>query len=52
EQKPVKRRKSSVCEAREMLGGEATVINDDEQVMSKDRALDIFFPRCRGKVVP
>ncbi|KAI3892549.1 hypothetical protein MKX03_021190 [Papaver bracteatum] len=49
---PVKRRKSSVCEAREMLGGEATMINDDEQVMSKDWALDIFFPRRRGKVVP
>ncbi|KAI3841172.1 hypothetical protein MKW92_017208 [Papaver armeniacum] len=52
EQKPVKRRKFSVCEAREMLGGEAMVINDDEQVRSKDRALDIFLPRHGGKVVP
>ncbi|XP_026412339.1 ribosome biogenesis protein BMS1 homolog [Papaver somniferum] len=43
EQKPVKRRKVSVCEAREILGGEATVINDDEQVLSKDSALDIFL---------
>ncbi|KAI3914205.1 hypothetical protein MKW92_035530 [Papaver armeniacum] len=53
EQKPVKRRKLSVCEApREMLGEEATVINDEEQVRSKDRALDIFLRRHGGKVVP
>ncbi|KAI3864977.1 hypothetical protein MKX03_026283 [Papaver bracteatum] len=48
EQKPVKRRKSSVCEARE----KPTVINDDEQMLSKGRALDICLPRRRGKVVP
>ncbi|KAI3901240.1 hypothetical protein MKW92_030666 [Papaver armeniacum] len=51
EWKPVKRRKFSVCKAREISRVEATVINDDQEGVS-DRALKLFLQRYGGKVVP